>query len=131
MRGFIIACFFCLAANIGMAEPLNELPAGFNSKKANQQFDQINLQLSIQNLNLTHLDSAVDTLTSLTIQADRCVEITQKKLTNVEFLIKQATNPQENNGQGADLVYLNNQQKELSDAQSQCRLFSIRDKEAI
>ena len=131
MRGFIIACFFCLAANVGIAEPLNELPAGFNSKKANQQFDQINLQLSIQNLNLTHLDSAVDTLTSLTIQADRCVEITQKKLTNIEFLIKQATNPQENNGQGADLVYLNNQQKELSDAQSQCRLFSIRAKEAI
>lgn len=131
MRGFFIACFFCLAANIGIAEPLNELPAGFDSKKANQQFDQINLQLSVQNLNIVHLDNAVDTLTSLSMRADRCVDITQKKLTNIEILIKQATNSQENNGQGADLVYLNNQQKELSDAQSQCRLFSIRAREAI
>ncbi len=55
----------------------------------------------------------------------------QKKINNVEILIKQGNTSRETKTEGADLVYLNSQQKELADEQSQCRLFSIRARMAI
>lgn len=131
MRFFAMICIFFLCINLTFAKPLNSVAPEFDVKKANQEFDHINLQLSVQNLNLTNLNIAVDTLTDLTARAEQCVEDVQKKITNVDILIKQGGGSAENKTEGADLVYLNRQQKELADEQSQCRLFSIRSKEAI
>ncbi|HAT5043194.1 TPA: mechanosensitive ion channel, partial [Legionella pneumophila] len=95
----------------------------------NKQFDQINLQLSVQNLNLNNLNKAVETLGELSAQSDECIADIQKKINGVDVLIKQATST--GNDKGADLVYLNNQKHQLAELQSQCRLFSIRAQEAI
>ena len=114
-----------------MSYALNTNAEAFNVKKANQAFDKINLQLSIQNLDLNNLQTAVMTLTRLTAKADQCVEDVQKKLSNTELLIKQEGITTDNKTQGADLVYLNNQIKSLGDDQAQCRLFAIRAREAI
>ncbi|HDV6763794.1 TPA: mechanosensitive ion channel, partial [Legionella pneumophila] len=105
------------------------LPAIFDVKNANKQFDQINLQLSVQNLNLNNLNKAVETLSELSAQSDECIADIQKKINGVDVLIKQATST--GNDKGADLVYLNNQKHQLAELQSQCRLFSIRAQEAI
>ncbi|WP_061773428.1 mechanosensitive ion channel family protein, partial [Legionella pneumophila] len=105
------------------------LPAIFDVKNANKQFDQINLQLSVQNLNLNNLNKAVETLGELSAQSDECIADIQKKINGVDVLIKQATST--GNDKGADLVYLNNQKHQLAELQSQCRLFSIRAQEAI
>ena len=80
MRHLVMTCLFLLAAttSFGQAVKTNPPSTGFNSKTANQQFDQINLQLSIQNLKLASLITAVETLTDLTLGADQCVESTQK-----------------------------------------------------
>lgn len=108
------------------------LTIGFDVKKANQQFDRINLQLSVQNLNIKNLEAAVETLSLLNGKALRCIENRQKKLNNLEELMKQdGVTLQKEQDQGADLVYLNAQQKQLADEQAQCRLFSIRATEAI
>ncbi|WP_058484554.1 mechanosensitive ion channel family protein [Legionella spiritensis] len=127
MRIMIVICLLFLCTFQALGETSS--PVIFDIKNANEQFDHINLKLSIQNLNLTNLSNAVDTLTELSVQADQCVDEMQKKLNSLDILIKQAGSA--GNNKGADLVYLNNQHKELADIQSQCRLFSIRAKEAI
>lgn len=131
MRRFALTCliFFCITP--GFTKSLNGVPFGFDIKKANQAFDHINLQLSVQNLNLNNLETAVESLSELSDKAEECVEEVQKKINNVEILIKQGSSGQDDKKEGADLVYLNNQHKELADEQAQCRLFSIRAKEAI
>ncbi len=132
MQLFARFCLFFLCINVPFANAINGTLPAFDVKQANQKFDRINLQLSVQNLNLNNLETAVNTLNLLTTKADDCVEDIQRKISNTEMLIKQTSNTVESSkNEGADLVYLNNQQKELSDEQAQCRLFSIRAKEAI
>ena len=131
MRFFAMSCLFFLCVNTATANSLNGAVLAFDIKKANQQFDHINLQLSVQNLNLNNLDTAVTTLTKLTTGADECMEEVQKKINNIEILIKQVGGATDTKNEGADLVYLNSQQKEFADEQAQCRLFAIRAKEAI
>ncbi|HAU1183774.1 TPA: mechanosensitive ion channel [Legionella pneumophila] len=121
----ILLFFFSISPTLGD----NTLPAIFDVKNANKQFDQINLQLSVQNLNLNNLNKAVETLGELSAQSDECIADIQKKINGVDVLIKQATST--GNDKGADLVYLNNQKHQLAELQSQCRLFSIRAQEAI
>lgn len=113
------------------AAPLTEPSSNFSVKQANQQFDRINLQLSVQNLNLHDLRQAIATLSNLVLQADQCVENTQKKLNNLDQLIQQGARLETDNKNGADALYLNREQKKIASQQSQCRLFSIRAKEAI
>ncbi|MDO5164061.1 mechanosensitive ion channel [Legionella pneumophila] len=121
----ILLFFFSISPTLGDTT----LPAIFDVKNANKQFDQINLQLSVQNLNLNNLNKAVETLGELSAQSDECIADIQKKINGVDVLIKQATST--GNDKGADLVYLNNQKHQLAELQSQCRLFSIRAQEAI
>ncbi|AGH53731.1 TPA: mechanosensitive ion channel domain-containing protein [Legionella pneumophila] len=121
----ILLFFFSISPTLGDST----LPAIFDVKNANKQFDQINLQLSVQNLNLNNLNKAVETLGELSAQSDECIADIQKKINGVDVLIKQATST--GNDKGADLVYLNNQKHQLAELQSQCRLFSIRAQEAI
>lgn len=127
----LMVFLFLLGFNPLFANPLNNNTDDFNVKSANQQFDHINLQLSVQNLNLQNLNKAIETLSTLMTKADQCVEDNQKKISNIDILIKQGSNVSDGAKDGADLVYLNNQHKMLADEQSQCRLFSIRAKEAI
>ncbi|MCW8394967.1 mechanosensitive ion channel family protein [Legionella sp. PATHC039] len=121
----ILLFFFSISPTLGDTT----LPAIFDVKNANKQFDQINLQLSVQNLSLNNLNKAVETLSELSAQSDECIADIQKKINGVDVLIKQATST--GNDKGADLVYLNNQKHQLAELQSQCRLFSIRAQEAI
>ncbi|WP_241480509.1 hypothetical protein [Legionella norrlandica] len=127
MRIFTVILLFFLSISPVLGD--TALPESFNIKSANKQFDQLNLKLSTQNLNLNNLKIAVETLSELSTQSEQCVADLQKKLNNVDALIKQATST--GNDKGADLIYLNNQKKELAEQQSKCRLFSIRAKEAI
>ncbi|HBD7142172.1 TPA: mechanosensitive ion channel [Legionella pneumophila] len=127
MRIFIMILLFFFSISPTLGD--NTLPAIFDVKNANKQFDQINLQLSVQNLNLNNLNKAVETLGELSAQSDECIADIQKKINGVDVLIKQATST--GNDKGADLVYLNNQKHQLAELQSQCRLFSIRAQEAI
>lgn len=135
MRFFIHLCLLLCWPMFSLAESVSPTPQTFNVKKANQQFDRINLQLSVQNLNLNHLTSAVNTLTALTIDADECVVDIQKKIKNLQLMIKQEgyTTPIliPNMQDGADQIYIDHQQKILANKQAQCKLFSIRAKEAI
>lgn len=130
MRCFVLLCFFIFYPPINLATALNNGVNAFDIKKANQEFDHLNLKLSVQNLNLHNLNSAVTTLAQLTDKAEQCVEDLQKKINSTEFLIKQ-DGTIDNKIKGADFIYLNTQQKILADEQAQCRLFTIRAKEAI
>ena len=131
MRFLAMSCLFFLGVNTTLANSLNGGALAFDIRKANQQFDHINLKLSVQNLSINDLNAAVNTLTKLTANADECTEDIQKKINNIEALIKQGNSAADSKNEGADLVYLNSQQKEFADEQAQCRLFTIRAKEAI
>ncbi|HAT6978017.1 TPA: mechanosensitive ion channel [Legionella pneumophila] len=127
MRIFVMILLFFFSISPTLGE--TTLPVVFDVKNANKQFDHINLQLSVQNLNLNNLNKAVETLSELSAQSEECIADLQKKLNGVDVLIKQAAST--GNDKGADLVYLNNQKHQLAELQSQCRLFSIRAQEAI
>lgn len=131
MRLFTILCLFFISININAASPLQTNNVVFDVKTANQKFDHINLKLSTQNLNLENLTTAVNTLIELNTSAIQCIEDSQKRLGNINVLIEQGTHANDANKAGADLVYLNNEHKKLASKQAQCRLFSIRAKEAI
>jgi len=132
MRFFTIFFIIFLISNICTASSLPiTSEASFDIKNANRQFDKINLQLSTQNLNINNLEAAVAILNKLIISADNCVEDLEKKISNTEILIKQDSTGNTTKNVGADLVYLNGQQKELTNLEAQCRLFSIRATEAI
>ncbi len=131
MKFFIACCVFFISINSGLSAPLNKEQTDFNIKDANRQFDHINLQLSVQNLNLSTLNTAIATLTALTAEADQCTEDAQNKLKGLDIQIQQATESAANNKEAADLVYLSQEQKKIATKKSQCRLFSIRAKEAI
>ena len=50
MRFLSKLCILVLCGNVALANPLDDNLTKFNLKLANQTFDKINLQLSIQNL---------------------------------------------------------------------------------
>ena len=108
----------------------NELPS-FDVKQANRQFDQINLKLSIEDLNRADLDAAVSQLTELDSQAEYCITDTQKKLNNLSALAIPSQSISHFDKSSVDQVYINQQKKEIENVQAQCRLFSIRAKEAV
>lgn len=137
----LISCFLFIIVNLSIAappinNPLNSTTPTFDVKDANRQFDQINLKLSVQNLNLETLNSAVKLLSNLVDKADDCININEKRLNTIDNQIQQATNSDEgassdNHTSDADKIYLNNERKKLAGQQAQCRLFSIRAKDAI
>ena len=126
-----IVLFFVII-NSTQALPIETaLDTKFNLKKANQQYDQINLKLSVENLNLVDLENAIKTLEELNHKAENCIIDAQKKINNLDELATQNNNLSTPEKQSVDLVYLNKQKKTLSSHQAECRLFSIRTKEAI
>ena len=130
-----------------IAQPVASLDANqpkFNLKQANKTFDQLNLQLSVENLNVEHLEAAITTLNNLIDNAKISINFYQKKLNGLDNLIKEAETTKEEDKApnaiepskehekaGADLVYLKQEQKNISDQMAQYRLFTIRAQEAI
>ena len=116
----------------------------FNAQQANKTFDQLNLQLSVENLNIAHLEKAINALNKLIDDAKNSINFYQKKMSNLDNLIKEAETSKpsdktasasdQNKGQekvGADLLYLKQEQKNIANKIAECRLFTIRAQEAI
>ncbi len=140
---FIITPQVFADAKTKTINPLTTESVSFDAKTANQQFDRINLKLSTKGLDQTTLKGAVKTLKELLNNAEECVRVNEKKVSNFDAQIQEAsqTNPNqtpENNNteiapskSAADLVYLTKERKKVADNLAQCRLFSIRAKEAL
>lgn len=147
MRKWMLLIFFLLSCNLwaestsaifnaSTSNPKDE----FDISLANKNFDQINLKLSTQNLNVKDLQHAIKTLQKLNAQAQDCIETTQKKLNNINNLLtiplstptdNKTPAPAINNDHTADQLYLQKEAKRLTNTQSQCRLFTIRASEAL
>ncbi len=147
MRNFLF-CIFFIFTSIVYAEntapiypnPVNTIKDEFDVNEANKNFDQINLKLSTQNLNLKDLSSAIKKLQKLNDFAQDCIENTQKKLNNINNLLappvlsptdSKTPPPVPSDTHTADQIYLQKESKRLTNAQAQCRLFTIRATEAI
>ena len=101
-------------------------------KQANKEFDQLNLQLSVEDVNLDHLDNAIRVLNHLMEGANNCVGNAQKKLDSLQPIVAETTpvkNDTKNNS--ADILYLQKEQKQITAQLAQCRLFLIRAQEAV
>lgn len=130
----IILFFLLITTTLTTAQvlPVQVLPEKkFDLKGANQQFDQINLKLSVENLNLPDLEQAIDILHKLNTQAEQCVISTQKKIDDLNELAIQNGSLSKPDKHSVDALYLEAQRKELSSHQAECRLFTIRAQEAI
>ena len=129
------------AENTSIKTPLSTNTYTFDVKAANQKFDRLNLKLSTQGLEQSTLKNGVKTLKELLGNAEECIRVNDKKLTNLDTQIKEASQVSKANENiekeiapsksAADLVYLTKERKTISEKLSQCRLFSIRAKEAL
>jgi potassium efflux system protein len=154
MRKLIL--LFCCIVNMAFAEnnlmPINETSTNiqayktiyantdtskntFDIKESYKIFDQTNLKLSTQNLDIHDLVHAIKLFKKLNSDAEECIETTQKRLSNINNLI-QLTSPAINEKPispeiTADQAYLKKEQKELTNRQAQCRLFTIKSGEVI
>ena len=128
---FFFSSLLLITFTMAQAMPIdNDLPL-FDVKQANRQFDQINLKLSVEDLNRPDLDAAVSQLTELDNQAEYCVTDMQRKLNNLNALAVSSRGAVNLDKPSVDQVYINQQKKEFENIQAQCRLFSIRAKEAV
>ena len=124
-------CITVTYAALPVVTTTQDSQSSFDLKQANKQFDQLNLKLSVENVNLDHLDAAITLLDELINGANNCITTTQKKLSTLDSLIQEATHASDTNKSSADLLYLKQEQKKIATQLSQCRLFSIRAQEAI
>ncbi|MDF1757686.1 MAG: mechanosensitive ion channel [Legionellaceae bacterium] len=124
--------------NVVVVNPLADSKPSFDVKAANTKFDRVNLKLSTQGIEAKNLNEAIKNLRSLMGNADECLRVNEKKLSNIDSQIQEAKPSGENidvvtknSKSSADLIYLNAERTKLTSQISQCRLFSIRAKEAI
>lgn len=134
--GAAFAFFMCCAPLMAQKSPNAEPPivkeqAEFDLKQANKQFDQLNLRLSVENLNIQHLNEAITVLNQLIAGANDCIDAKQKKLNSIDPMLAEATLAKDGNKSGVDLVYLGKEQKKIAAQLAECRLFSIRAQETI
>lgn len=141
---FLLCCSAYASPAPSPVAPLDTNQPEFNLKQANKTFDQLNLQLSVENLNIEHLEEAIKTLNTLIDEAKISINFYQKKLNALDNLLKENESNKEGakptssveHGKdhekvGADLVYLKQEQKNLADKMAQSRLFTIRAQEAL
>ena len=141
---YILSSALCAATVPTSPAVLSNDQPEFNLKQANKTFDQLNLKLSVENLNVEHLENAITTLSNLINDAQTCVSNNQKKLTGLDNVLKEtnehvkdteksntATEVKTSEKTSADLAYVKQEQKNISDQAAQCRLFAIRAQEAI
>lgn len=158
MRLFMYAILFIFCQTAFAIPPATSVTAAvptlskqantFDIKEANKEFDKLNIKLSTENLRLETLSHAIKTLNKLIANANDCVETNEKRISTLDEQIQQSVNSSGTNANAtplpaasapvvdanksaADLVYLNTERKKLTSQLSQCRLFSIRAKEAV
>jgi len=109
----------------------------FDITEAYNIFDQTNLRLSTQNLDIREMNHAIKLFKQLNENAAECIESTQKRINNINSLITLTTPaiaPDPNNKPSpvsADQIYLQKELKELINRQAQCRLFTIKATDVI
>jgi small-conductance mechanosensitive channel len=130
MRFLFIIFTLLLVSNHVLAANPSIKTLNAHIKQANEKLDKIKISLALPNTTQSAFNSAIVSLTSHIAQANECVAETQKELDNIESLIKQGEKIEQKKT-SADLIYLNKQQKNWSDIQAQCRLFTIQANEAI
>lgn len=128
----VLSLIFIFILKPVFSQGIDEKKIVFNVKLANQQFDRLNLNLSLHGLDSEHLSVAIKTISNLNNEANICIKEAKLKLQQLNQLGEQENvSPVEGNKEAVDSVYLSSERKKISDQLSQCRLFSIRAKEAL
>lgn len=102
----------------------------FDINAANKRFDEINIRLSTQNLNIKNLEKAVVELEALQDQAKICVAQNQRQLDLMLAAspIKNKASQQESDSKPG---YFNGEKRTFEERAANCRLFILRTKESI
>jgi len=102
----------------------------FNPQAANKRLDKISIKLSTENLNINHLEDAIEELSALQSHAKDCVTVTESLLstTNIQLgdisgVKKRDLTPEQ--------TYLLEKKKDYDKHASECRLFVLRSDETI
>lgn len=105
----------------------------FDVNHANQQFDEISLQLATKNIHIQTLSQAIERLSKLAGKADVCVQKTEDEIKALNLQIQTITGATAGKKPltHVDTKYLEHQRAELKQTQANCRLFFIRSGEAI
>jgi len=105
----------------------------FDPQAANKQLDQLSIKLSIQNLNRTDLENAVEFLNKLKQKASLCVEQNNQALQKLTATTNntQPSDPKETSELQTYQSYLANRKQLLNDRLASCQLFILRANEAI
>ena len=123
----------CLALQI-WASPVDDLVASkpqFDLKKATQRFDAISLKISRNSLELVDLNQKITQLEALIEQSEDCVERAGKQIQETKQQIKQYFGDSTKGVKGADLLYLEAQNKKVVKRRAACRLLLIKSLEVL
>jgi len=127
-----IIFFFILLACFSTAVNSVETTPVFDPVQANKTLDKLSIKLSIENLNVIHLDEAIALLTDLQTQAKACISEGETNLEDIKKKLKTIeTEKAEETKLTADLKYLTKKRVELTNRVAECRLFVFRSDEAI
>jgi hypothetical protein len=148
---FILISWLCISVTFAIPTPNSPLTSNlsdiaqnkieFNAAEANKLFDQTNIKLSTQNLNIKDLNAAIKLFKKLNADAENCIDATQQQINNITS-IQQTNSFQPSvlaktipslkpNELTPDQAYLNSELKKITNHQSECRLFNIRATEVI
>lgn len=138
-QGFSATNALTQAAKIDLQ--INQNKTEFNTIEANKIFDQTNIKLSTQNLNIKDLNAAIKLFKKLNADAEDCIGTTQQQINNITAIqqstnalsdetTKQISSPKSNE-LTPDQAYLNTELKKVTNHQAECRLFNIRATEVI
>ena len=133
MRIFLTGLCMCLALQI-WAAPVDDLVASkpqFDLKKATQRFDAISLKISRNSLELEDLNQKITQLEALIEQSEDCVERAGKQIQETKQQIKQYFGDSTKGVKGADLLYLEAQNKKVVKRRAACRLLLIKSLEVL
>jgi len=139
MKLFIkgLCLFLCLTLSGPLCAKEQNTNQFFNAARANKTLDKLSIKLSIQNLNVNDLEDAAKILTTLQNDANQCIVQVDNNLKEINKLWTEAKiDTIKSEGQSTKELtsvqaYLNKKKEKLNEWKSECRLFSIRAKEAI
>ena len=131
IKTILLLLLFLLAAFCNAyAAPIPAI--SFDVSQANRTLDQINIKLSIEDVNVKNLGNASALLSDLQDKAKECVKETQADLNKINEKWEET---QRGIKTGAELTsaqkYLKNKRDKLKTRRSECRLFALRSDEAI
>lgn len=133
MRCFLIGLCLCMLLPLSASAVGDAVGAKtrFAVREATLRFNTINQRIHRSSISMSDLNQQIDFLVAIMEESEACVERTDKKIKELTLQIKQYFGDGKPTNKGADLLYLEAQNKKIIEQRAACRLLFIKVQEVI